>query len=157
MLKPALLAICLLVAWPTTAQIYEWRDTRGMLNYSDRPPPGVAAKLVRPGNSAAAADDAGSGESGEPQTPAWMERDRELRERRAQTAEARARADEERRLAAAREADCKQARNQLLALESGQRISRFNERGERVILDDTARAAELARTRTWLDANCQGS
>jgi hypothetical protein len=157
MLKPVLLAACLLVAWPTTAQIYEWRDARGMLNYSDRPPPGVAAKLVRPGNSAAAADDASGDGSGEPQTPAWMERDRELRERRAQTAEARARADEERRLAAVREADCKQARGQLMALESGQRISRFNERGEREILDDTARTAELARTRAWLDANCSGS
>lgn len=155
MLKPALLAACLLAAWPTAAQIYEWRDAQGMLNYSDRPPAGVAAKLVKPGNIGAATASAPADESAEPQTPSWMERDRELRERRAQAAEARARADQERRLAAEREADCDRARGQLQALESGQRISRFNARGEREILDDETRAHELTRTRAWLDTNCK--
>ncbi len=162
MLKSSLLALALMLAsLPLPAQVYEWRDAQGAINYGDRPPPGVPARLIKgegplSGQSpeASGEDVAGEGEPTATQRT-LAERELEARERRAQQAEARARAEQEQQLAEERERNCGQARNQLAALESGQRIARFNERGEREFLDDAGRAAEIERTRTYLAANCQ--
>lgn len=30
---------CLMLSWPVQAEIYKWRDAKGVMNYSDMPPP----------------------------------------------------------------------------------------------------------------------
>ena len=56
-----------------------------------------------------------------------------------------------------------QARNQLGALQSGQRVSRFNAAGEREFLDDAARSTEIApptisrkKMMSWANASERG-
>lgn len=83
------------------------------------------------------------------------EQEQAFRQRRAEAAEAQAKADKENAAKAERERYCQSARNQLAALQSGQRMVRFGENGERVVLDDAARAEETARTQRQVDEACR--
>ena len=168
-----LFVISLLVAAPAAAEIYQWRDAQGQVHYTDAPAAGANAKPMRAaskpattktatGDAAEGADEAGktAPENGkartEPAKPKTLaEKEVEFRQRRAEAAEASAKAETERQRAAARERDCGQARNQLAALESGQRMARFNSDGEREVLDDAARAEEAARARTYVESACK--
>jgi len=135
------------IALPCQAQVYEWRDAQGRLNYSDRPPPGVDAQMVRSRSAS---------EAEPPPPPAtWQEREAEFRERRAQSQESRTQAESEQAREAERQRLCAQATSQLASLESSQPLARLNERGEQEILDGAARAEETARTRAFIEQNCR--
>ena len=67
---------------------------------------------------------------------------------------ARARADEERQ-AAVRADNCSRARSALAMLDSGQRVSRVNAKGEREVLDDRQRADEGRRAREIIASDCR--
>jgi hypothetical protein len=56
-------------------------------------------------------------------------------------------AEAERKESVAKSANCERARENLRALESGQRISRTNAQGEREYIDDAARARETESAR----------
>lgn len=142
------------MALPAAAQVYEWRDAQGNLNYSDRPPPGVEARLIRSGNPATGGDGDSTTAVQQPTAPSIAERELEFRQRRAAEAEAATEAQRQRAQEEERQRACTQARSQLAALESGQRVARFNERGEREFLDDAGRAAEIERSRGFIAQNC---
>ncbi len=165
MMRPAVLVLALFLALPAMAQIYSWKDRDGRVHYTDTPPPtGEFTVIQRPrglqpspppaedsGDAAAAAE--GEPDPNRPRT--LSEREREFRERRAAQAEAQAKTQEDAAREAERQRFCEQARNQLAALESGQRISRFNAQGEREFLDDDARSAEAARLQGQIAQHCQ--
>lgn len=92
-------------------------------------------------------------EASKPKTLA--EKELEFRQRRAAEAEAQAKAEKEKADAAQRERACENARSNLAALNSGQRIGRYGSDGQRVILDDAARAEEEARVRKQVDDFCK--
>ncbi len=174
---PALLfglmvATCL--ALPAHAQ-WKWKDARGQVHVSDTPPPrevldkdilqrpaapvkrapaaaasGPPTSAAGPATTASAPSDAATGKA-RPTT------DPELEARKAK-AEAeqkyKAKADEE-RLAAQRAENCQRARQQVAALQSGQRIARVNAGGERVILDDQARASEMSAAQRVVSSDCR--
>ena len=150
--------VCLLLcAGAAQAEIYEWRDAQGRINYSDQPPPGVNAKLIRSGTTAAspasapAADlPAGADNAGK----TLAEQELEFRQRRQQAAEEKARQEAERAQAAERARTCSEQRSQLAALKAGQRVSRFNAQGEREFIDDVTRVEEITRRETFLRENC---
>ena len=73
----------------------------------------------------------------------------------ARLAAEKAKAEEEAARDAERQRFCEQARNQLGALQSGQRVSRFNAAGEREFLDDAARSTEIARLQQQVAEHCQ--
>jgi hypothetical protein len=158
-LRALLLASALLLAiLPAQAQ-WKWRDKGGQITASDLPPPrDVPEKdiLQRPDLSSrrppAPAASAASGlQPGKPGV------DKELDSRRRageQEQQAKARADEE-KLAAQRAENCRRARGHLSALESGQRIARTNDKGEREILDDKGRADEMRRANEVITSDCR--
>ena len=163
--RVALIAV-LLSALPALAQIYSWKDKDGRMHFSDTPPPTGEVTVTRGGPAprpAPADPQPGSGEAkaekpagaAPDRPPTLAEREDAFRERRAAQAEAEAKAAEEAAREAERQRFCEQSRNQLTALESGQRISRFNAAGEREFLDDAARNAEAARLRQQLSEHCQ--
>lgn len=171
MLRPALLALALVTALPAAGEIYNWKDKDGTTHYSDIPPAKGEVKTLRAGPAArpapaasvhggeAATQPAAPGTAnaspaadGKPKTLA--ERELEFRQRRAAEAEAQAKAEKEAEDAAQKARACEQARNQLTALTSGQRVSRFNASGERVVIDDAERAAEVTRTQEQIDRAC---
>lgn len=165
MIRRAALVIALFSALPALAQIYSWKDKDGRMHYSDTPPPTGEVSVIRGGPAprptppAAAPESAAEGETAgadDPtRPPSLAEREQAFRERRAAAAEAEAKAGEEAAREAERQRFCEQARNQLGALESGQRVSRFNAAGEREFLDDATRGAEAARLRQQIAEHCQ--
>ena len=55
----------------------------------------------------------------------------------------------------ARADNCKRAQSAKTTLDSGMRMARVNDKGEREILDDQQRAAELQRTNQAIAENCK--
>jgi hypothetical protein len=167
----------LLQALPAAAQ-WMWRGADGRVNASDRPPPpGVADKdiIKRPAADqrrrlAAGPAPAASGAAGEASAPGLaasgaaraasapptaLEREAQARKQAAEQDKlAKAKADED-RASAQRASNCRQARSQAASLESGIRVVRTNEKGEREVLDDRSRAEELRRAQAAIASECK--
>ena len=141
--------------------IWKWRDKDGRVQVSDRPPPVEIAEkdiLQRPHGArlptqATAASDAASMPEGPRVDPTLEAKKTKQQADQAAAEKAKKDAETTKRNQAKLET-CQRARNQLAALESGQRVGRMNEKGEREILDDAGRAAEIARTRQVADSAC---
>ena len=58
-------------------------------------------------------------------------------------------------MAAAKADNCTRAQSQLRTLDSGVRLAQMNEKGERIVMDDTARASESKRARDMIEQNCR--
>ncbi len=164
-----LLGLCL--ALPAQAQ-WKWRDKGGQTQYSDLPPPqGVPEQdiLSRPSSAkrrsagptapaasaAAAAASAAPGAASAALAPRTVEPELEARRKKAEADEAAKAKVEEAKVAAARAENCTRARTQMRTLDSGIRVVRSNEKGEREILDDKQRAVEVKRTQDIISADCR--
>lgn len=162
------LAACAVLATalplPAHAQ-WKWRDKDGQVNASDRPPPrsipdkdilGRPTPDARRQSAQPAAAPASAAAPVAASAPATaLEREVQARKRQTeQDAAAKAKADEERQTATRAE-NCRAARSQLATLESGQRVARSNDKGEREILDDKGRADETRRAREVIASDCR--
>ena len=78
----------------------------------------------------------------------------DFRKRQLDAAEAAAKADKTQSDAAERQENCKQARSYLQALESGMRITRGTDKGEREFLDDQGREQEIISARRAVASSC---
>ena len=160
-----MLVLALLLAWlpPPVAAQWTWRDKTGQVNASDRPPPkDVPEKdiLSRPTpeqrpRAAAPTQPTSAVAAPASAPPTALEREVQARKRATEEAQATKAKAEEEVLAAKRAENCRAARNQLMTLESGQRIARTNDKGEREILDDPGRAEEERRTRAAIASECR--
>ena len=158
----------LLLAGTAQAQ-WTWRDKDGHVNASDRPPPkDIPDKdIIRRPNErraqtaagAAAAQAAASGASAAASAPAVprtsLETQIEAKKKLAEQEQAAKAKAEEEKLAGQRAENCKRARSQVATLDSGQRMARVNEKGEREVLDDKMRADEMRRARDVMASDCR--
>ncbi len=151
MRRLSLLLILLLVATTSWAQTYKWRDPSGRIQYSDTPPPAGAKDVQQlrktspgPGSSAPTT----AGKSLSDQDAAFRKRLVEQKEGEAKQQKA---AEEEQM----RARNCEQAKGQLAALDSGGRMMQFNEKGERLVLDDAGRERARADAQKAVDAWCK--
>jgi len=138
------------------AQIKCWNQD-GKRVCGDTPPPGAKVTTLRGSTEPAAPPAAAAGKDGAkakgPLTPA--EQEQEYRKRKAEAEKASTKAAEEQRNAEAKKANCAQARQALVELESGQRISRINPAtGERYFLEEAQIASEAARARQAIQTSC---
>lgn len=161
MIHPVLLAALLLTALPASAQVYSWKDKSGQTHFGDTPPTSGQITEIRVPQVPFAAPpappqaDAG-GDAAEPARPRTLaEREQAFRERRAEAAEAESVATEEAARKKDQEQFCTNAGNELSALRAGQRMVRFNARGEREFLDDGMRAAEIRRLEQQTAEHCK--
>jgi hypothetical protein len=76
------------------------------------------------------------------------------RKRAEQDAAAKAKLEAD-KLAAQRADNCRRARQQLAALDSGQRMAQFNAQGEQIVMDDAARATASAQARQVIASDCR--
>jgi hypothetical protein len=158
--------ICLLIsllfaASPALAQ-WKWKDSRGQVVVSDIPPPRDIPErdvLQKPDNAArrpAAAPSAASATAvAEVAAKPKVDAELESRRKKAEQEQTDKQKAEEEKVAAQRAENCKRARTHMASLDSGVRLARTNEKGEREILDDKGRAEEMARTRQVIATECR--
>jgi hypothetical protein len=143
---------------------WKWRDASGEMHVSDRPPPAdVPDKSIlqrpnmpkhvnlvptsdAPDTAASAAASAPHASGVDPELQARMKRAEQERE-------AKQKAVDEKN-AAIKADNCKRAQAALRTLDSGTRLTRVNEKGEREFLDDSQRASERQRAQDMVTSNC---
>ncbi len=161
-LRIAFVTLALVLVTSAAHAQWKWRDKAGQINVSDRPPPNeVPDKDIisrpAPDSQRRAAAPAVTAAPASAAAPARgpLEREIDGRKRVAdQEQAAKAKAEEE-RLAGQRAENCRRARGQMAALETGQRMARVNDKGEREILDDRGRAEEMRQAREVIASDCK--
>jgi hypothetical protein len=151
-----------LLAVPAQAQ-WKWRDKNGQTQYSDLPPPpGIAESdiLQRPAAAQrvtrAAAPAASGAASGPPAlAPKGIDPELEAKRRKTEQEAAAKKKAEDEKVAIAKADNCLRAKAQARTLDSGMRIARTNEKGEREFLDDAGRAAEAKRAQDIIASDCK--
>jgi hypothetical protein len=142
------------------AQVYKYRDpSTGRVIMTDKPPAGAdVRRRAAPSAAPAEAEEADGNESGDKPAkvpPKVRESGVDPRlEARRKEEEARRQAEQRSRDEAERERlreACADMRRNLAALESGQRIARMNDAGEREFLSDEQRARDIERARADLE------
>ena len=156
----AALFAAMLAAAPAQAQIYKCVDASGKTVYLQSPcPAGAASKVIAgkprpapeaPAATAPASKDGKAAAKDAPLTPeeAFQKRQKERAETDKKTA------DDAAALKRKQET-CQRARDQVAQYELGGRISRMNEKGERVFLDDDQIAAEKAKGQAAVAEACR--
>ncbi len=174
-LKPAsrvcvLALFCAAFSLPALAQ-WQWIDKDGRKVFSDRSPPTDIADnkiLKRPGGSSrlAAAPEsdnpaqvaavASSPVAGKPGTPKLPVKDAQLeaKKKQAEDEEAAKKKTEEDKVAKGKADNCDRAKKGIASMQGGGRIAITNAKGEREIMDDSARAAETKRLQAIAESNC---
>lgn len=146
-----LLALACTAPLVASAQ-WQWLDKDGRKVFSDRaPPPEIAPERVlkRPGQRNATTPEpvpvaaAAPASAANPLRPSGTDKTLEQKRKQAEAAEAEKKKAEEAKVAAMRADNCARAKAGKADLTSGIRIARTNAKGEREILDDAQRAAEV--------------
>jgi hypothetical protein len=141
---------------------WQWIDNNGRKVYSDQSPPSsIPAKniLRQPGVKGVpvAAEAAAEPAKAQASAPKITGKDTQLEEKKkqAEAAEAEKKKAEEEKLAKVRADNCVRARRAKAEMDSGVRIARMNDKGEREIMDDAARAVESKRIDGIVASDCK--
>jgi Domain of unknown function (DUF4124) len=129
-------------------QAYSWKDASGKIHYGDRPPAEKKAEVRKLAPAPMTTDDV------EAARKAGADRKMDEREKQSKAQED-AKKSEDPAQAKQREDNCRQARANLTAIESGEVRFSINDKGERVGLDGSVREAELAKARKSVDDWCK--
>jgi hypothetical protein len=166
LLRATLLALACAVPVLALAQ-WQWIDKDGRKVFSDQSPPAdIPAKniLRRPGSKAlqvAPAEAAAASQPAKPATsaPKLAGKDQELQDKKklAESADAEKKRAKEEELAKAKADNCARAKRSKATFDSGVRISTTNDKGEREIMDDAARANEMKRLDGIIASDCKSS
>ncbi len=165
--RVTLLALICAAAPAVALAQWQWVEKDGRKVFSDQPPPSsIPAKdiLRQPGGKAPAAAETEAPKSATApasaaapvNTPKLSGLDKELDEKkkRAAAAEAEKKKAQEEEHAKVRADNCARAKRAKAGIDSGMRIARTNDKGEREFLDDAQRAAEAKRTDMIIAREC---
>ena len=146
---PATLLGCVLAAaLPATAAMYKWTDANGRVVYSDQPPPGsVKSEVVGapppPANPNAVKD--------------MANQDGEFKKRQLDRVEAEKKAEKDKALATRRQDLCLVVKGKIKDLNAGQlALYKYNDKGERVAMDDAEKRKELENQQELEKKYCAG-
>jgi type IV secretory pathway VirB10-like protein len=157
---------------------WQWIDANGRRVISDRsPPPDTPEKniLKRPAGRASAAPAPAAATDAPPNaavpggaTPpgaaplppsaskdAGVDKELEAKKKAAVEAEAAKRREEEEKITKAKIENCARAKQAKATFDSGVRVSRTNAAGEREVMDDAAREAEVKRIQGIMATDCK--
>jgi Domain of unknown function (DUF4124) len=138
---------------PAWAQVvYKWVDAQGATQYTSTPPPaGVPVTVIRP-PAAPTAEAASQARAAAQRSIDEAARMAEARQR--EQALQRAQADRLQRDTALRQQRCAAARSQLEVVQRQGPVLRYDERGQRIYLEDSQRDAEIARLKADVAEQC---
>jgi Domain of unknown function (DUF4124) len=155
---PALAVVALLAAPAGAQQLYKYVGPDGRIQYTDRPPPGAqnvekvtSSRVSTVGPTGAAGGEAAK--AGAPKTAADQEQD--FRKRRAEAEEKAKKAEKVAQENSETAQRCTYLKRELAGMQSGARISRINEKGETVYLEDTQVQSEIARVQRDIGTTCK--
>ena len=153
------LPLLMLAASPAVAQ-WMWKDDQGKVIASDQPPPTsvppsriIKEPRARPAGAPAPAVDKDAAKPDAPKSLA--DRELDARQHQKEAADAAKKADDDAVKAKAMQENCTAVRSNLAALQAGGRAARFNEKGERVYLDDSQRAGEIQKSQGQISQYCK--
>ena len=161
------LGLTYLIATSALAQ-WQWIDKDGRKVFSDRPPPSEILDkniLKRPAGRAAPLQSQTTTQEPSPAPAAkktldspqlsGVDKDLLAKKKLADDAEAAKKKEAEEKLLKARVENCARAKGAKATFDSGVRVSRTNEKGDREIMDEAARASEVKRIQGIIESDCQ--
>jgi len=137
MKKTIVCAAIALFAAAASAQQYKWTDKDGKVRYGDVPPAGASAARLKAPSAGYA--------------PPAAAPDSKKEEAKKKAPEKQAMTEEQMQI---KRENCSRAQESLRTLESGQRISRVDAKGERYYLEDAEIAQETAKARQSVQHWC---
>lgn len=151
----------LALALPAFGGMYKWVDADGTVHYSDEPaPPNVKQQKAlsappKPARTPAPAAEAkaAAAPASAPKTAA--EQEMEFRKRRVEAAEADAKRQQDAKAAVEKQRNCEQAKNRVVMLQTGGRITKSGPNGDQIYLGDKEIASELVDARKDADSWCK--
>ena len=171
-IKSSFVALACLTFSAVALAQWQWMGKDGRKVFSDRsPPPEIQEKdiLKRPPGSVRteAALPVPSVEAGKPVSAAAVpsakasgpkvsgkDAELEAKKKKADEEEAAKKKAEADKVAAAKAENCTRAKSGLATLQSGVRIASVDAKGERVVMDDNARALEAKRAQEVISSSC---
>lgn len=170
LLRAVALATCATLACGSAMAQWLWIDSAGNKVFSDTaPPPGTPDKniLRKPGGraevklpeapAASEAPPAAATSAPVPKAPGkddQLEAKKKLADKQAEEAAAAKKKAETEQYAKARAENCERAKKAKATLDSGIRMATTNAKGEREVLDDKGRAAEIKRADDLIRSEC---
>ena len=136
-----------LAAAPASAVLYKWVDANGRVSYSDQPPPGNVKSEIVSGAPVASNPDA---------VREMVNQDADLKKRDKQRVDDQKKVEKARSEAALQQQTCVEARGRLNIYSSDQLITRLNEKGEQVYLDETMKNKEREKLVVLVRERCPG-
>ena len=161
LIQTLIFSVACVVSFSATAQ-WQWVDKDGRKVFSDTPPPSDIPEskiLRRPRGKPGAVPSAAPVEAATAAKPVGA--DKELLDKKKQLEKQTAEADaakrkaEDERFAATRADNCTRARQSKAGLDSGVRMARTNDKGEREFYDEKLTADENQRLQGIIDQNCK--
>ena len=149
-MKYSLAILLLLSSLSSHAALNKWIDADGKVHYSDTTPTDVTVKKIR-GSSAPDPITPVSGVSA-PKTLA--EREAEWKKSQQSKAEAEQKATQKKEEENLKQKNCESSRSNLAGLQNSQIIVKYNEKGERSYLDESARAQRIEETQKAVKNFC---
>ncbi len=142
------IAIACLAAPLASAELYKYVDKDGKTVYSDQPPLNLDTKQLNIPSGA-----------GTPPAPAKnaLDRDKELQKGRDEAKERAKKSEQVAKQAQAQEQACAAAKAALRVYTDGGRVSRYDDKGERVFMDDQEIEAARERSKREMDEACKKS
>jgi hypothetical protein len=129
------------------ADLYKWTDATGKVHYSDQPPTVNVQTVKTPA--------AGQAETTSQARQSLDAKDQDYQKRRKEAEEAKAKADKEAEQARIQRANCDKARSNLSTLQNTPRVFTTNAAGQRIYMDDAARANALANSQKAVSDFCK--
>jgi len=151
-MKIAIALVLMLAIVPAHGQLLKCVGKDGKVEYATQCPAGTKEQMT--GIKSAPSGPSSTGAASKPKSLA--EQDADFKKRRSEQSDTQAKQEKEAAEKGQRQRACDDARNYLVALESGQRVTRTDPKtGERIFLEDAARTQEMNVARQSVQNNCK--
>lgn len=150
-MKQLLIISLLLTSFNASAALNKWVDAEGKVHYSDTVPADVIAQKIR--QSSAPDSTPPSPEAAAPKSLA--EREAEWKKAKKTKEETAQKAEKEQEAQSIKQKNCEGARSNLANYENSPAIVSYNEKGERIFLDEATRQKKIEDARKSVSSHCE--
>ena len=144
-MKRCLPILLILISVSSHAAVNTWRDSKGRVQYSDEvPPPNVNAHTMNTPKAA----------SGVQPQKSFLELEAERKKNLKERQDAAQKAATQQKNVQEKQKSCELAKSNLATFESNSPVAKYNDKGERIIMDDSARKQGIEEARKQIGDFC---